>query len=82
MTATGDQRHKTYCWNYGGGGGWDEVDSRLVNCTNDTTVVVDVSSPSPYISSTGEVRIYFRCGDNGKTTFDHYIDLVKITASE
>jgi hypothetical protein len=45
-------------------------------------VVVNVASPADYISATGEVRVYFRCGDNGKDVFDHYIDLVKITASE
>ena len=74
------QRQRTHVWNYSSGG-WDEIENQLYDVTSDTTVVVNVPSPANYISG-GEVRVMLRCGDNGKTTFDHYIDLVKITAAQ
>jgi len=78
---TTDRRQRTRLYNFINTG-WDEVDNRLVNCTVDTTVVVDVPSPSPYISATGEVRVKLLCGDNGSDAFSHHVDLVKITAAE
>lgn len=77
---TTDRRQRTRLYNFTNAG-WDEVDNRLVNCTVDTTVVVDVASPSPYISAAGEVRVKLLCGDNGSDAFSHYVDLVKITAA-
>lgn len=76
---TSGQRQRTILWNYSSGS-WDEIENQIYDVTSDTTVVVTVPSPQNYISG-GEVRVMLRCGDNGKVVFDHYIDLVKITAS-
>ena len=77
---TGQLRQRTRLYNFGSGG-WVEVDNRMVTVSSDTTVVVNITNPAPYISGTGEVRAKILCGDNGKTAFDNYIDLVKITAA-
>jgi len=61
---------------------WVEVDVRDITSTEDVTTVVPVSNPSPYVSGTGEVRVYSGMGERLNTTqWTHYIDLVKITAA-
>jgi PKD repeat protein len=59
----------------------DEVDERTITSTSDTTYVVPVSSPAPYISATGEVQVYIRTGNISKSGWTHYIDFLKITAA-
>ena len=81
ISITSEERQRTLLWNYSSSG-WQEVDNQLLNMsTSDTTVVVNVPSPTNYISG-GQVRVMLRCGDHAGTVFDHSIDLVKITASE
>ncbi|MBN1461539.1 MAG: hypothetical protein JXA57_18575, partial [Armatimonadetes bacterium] len=60
---------------------WVDVDLRNVTATSDTTVVITVTDPAPYISATGEVLIKVWMGGAGKTVWNHHIDFVKITAS-
>ncbi len=74
------QRHRTWLWNWNTNG-WEEVDNQLVDCSQDNTTVVNVTSPAPYLSPGGEVHARIWCGDTGKTAFSHYIDLIKVTAA-
>ncbi len=80
ISVASDQRQKTRLWNFASGG-WDQVDDRVISMTtSDTSTVVDVPSPANYISS-GQVRVWLRCGDHQSILFDQYDDLVKITAA-
>jgi PKD repeat protein len=80
ISATSDERQKTRLYNFSSGG-WDEVDNRVLSMNStDQTVVVTVPSPANYISS-GQVRVWLRCGDHTSTVFDQSVDLVKITAA-
>ncbi len=81
ISVAGDQRQKTRLWNFVSGS-WDQVDDRIIPMTaSDTTTVVDVPNPANYISS-GQVRVWLRCGDHQSIVFDQHDDLVKITAAE
>ncbi len=74
------QRQTIYVYNFTTSQ-WDDVDVTDLTSTTDTTTVVPVSSPSPYLSGTGQVQVYIRTGDRANTPWTHYIDLVKITAA-
>jgi hypothetical protein len=74
------QRQRIWLWNFTTSQ-WVEEDVRDIESTSDVTTVIPVSSPSPYLSGTGEVRVRIRQGERLNTTqWTHYIDLVKITA--
>jgi len=73
-------RQRTNLWNYSTSI-WDQIDERNLTTTSDTTAVISVSSPAPYISPSGEVIVYVRTGDIAKSSWQHYVDLVKITAA-
>jgi len=75
------QRQRIWLYNFSTSA-WVEVDVRDVTTTTDETTVVGVSSPSPYLSASGEVRVKIRQGErNNATQWTHHIDLVKITAA-
>jgi PKD repeat protein len=56
------------------------LDDRNLTSTSDTTTVVNVSSPAPYLSA-GQVQVYVRTGDLSGTSWTHSIDFLKITAA-
>jgi PKD repeat protein len=75
------QRQRIWLYNFSTSQ-WVEVDVRDVTTTTDETTVVGVSSPSPYRSASGEVRVKIRQGERiNNPQWTHYIDLVKITAA-
>ncbi|MEW6212237.1 MAG: PKD domain-containing protein [Acidobacteriota bacterium] len=62
-------------------GQWDTLDDRRITSKSDQTVLIDVSNPALYISSSGQVRVRLRSGDVTASRWKHSIDLVKITAA-
>jgi PKD repeat protein len=74
------QRQRIWLWNFTTSQ-WVEEDVRDITSTSDETTVLPISSPSPYLSGSSEVRLRIRQGERLNTTqWTHYIDLVKITA--
>ena len=75
------QRQRILLWNFNTSQ-FVEEDVRDVNSTSDVTTVLPISSPSPYLSGSGEVRVRMRQGERlTKDQWNHFIDLVKITAA-
>ena len=62
-------------------GSFDQVDARSITTTTDTTTVLNIANPAPYLSATGEVRVLVRTGDVTRTAWTCYTDYVKITAA-
>ncbi|UCC67955.1 MAG: PKD domain-containing protein [Armatimonadota bacterium] len=74
------QRERIRVWDFSAEAWTGVVGDNWLNTTSDQTTVTVVPSPADYISPTGEVRIRIRTGDAGGDVWDHFIDLVKITA--
>ncbi len=62
-------------------GQWDTLDDRQITSKGDQTVTINVSNPSRYISSSGQVLVRVRSGDVTTSGWKHSIDLVRITAA-
>jgi parallel beta-helix repeat protein len=60
---------------------WDTLDDRQITSRSEQTATINVSTPSLYISSSGQVLVRLRSGDATTSGWKHSIDLVKITAA-
>ena len=74
------QRQRIYLWDYTTNNWSGVLSDIMLTSTSDQTSVVPISSPSPYRSSGGQVKMRVRTGDQTASAWDHYIDLIKITA--
>ncbi len=75
------QRQRTYLYSFSSSNWSSAIGDHMLNSTSDTTTVTAVPSPSQYLSGTGEVRVKIVTGHKIRDAWDHYIDLVKITAA-
>ena len=73
------QAQWVYLWN---GSSWAGPLSTIsLTSTSDQTTVIPISDPGQYLYGTGQVKMRVRTGNLDRTEWDHYIDLVKITAA-
>ena len=76
------QRQRVRVWDYTSGNWSGDVGDDTLNSTSDQTTVTPVPDPADYIDpATGEVKLRVRTGDKTRDAWDHYIDMVKITAA-
>jgi len=74
------QRQRPSLYNFSTGK-WIRIDDRDLYSLNDETTLIEVADPQPYLSPTGQVWLSVRTGDRQRDPWDHYIDLVKISAA-
>ena len=72
------QRQRVFLFNFSAGV-WELVDERTLGST-EAIIAFDVSNPSRYLSSSGQIRLRIRTGDSeAGSRWKHFVDLVKIT---
>jgi len=74
------QRQRIYLWDYTTNNWSSVLSDTMLTSTSDQTSVIPISNPANYRSSTGQVKMRVRTGDQTASAWDHYIDLIKITA--
>ena len=74
------QRQRVYLYNYSTSSWSGVLSDVMLTSTSDQTTTIPISNPSIYRSSGGQVQMRVRTGDQTSSVWDHYIDLVKITA--
>ena len=77
--STGTQTQTVYVYNYSTSA-WDSYSTSALT-TSDTTVSNSVTNPGNYISG-GTVEVRVQVGPQKSSSYDHYADLVKITAAQ
>jgi len=79
-SGSSSEPQKFYLWNYSTSG-WTQVGTQTMLTGSDTTEVVDnIANPGNYISS-GTVKLRVQTGGWNFSQYNHYMDLVKITAT-
>jgi hypothetical protein len=74
------QRQRLYVWSFVTSGWGSALGDDMLNTTSDQTAVTNIASPSEYLGPGGEVRVRVVTGDKTRDAWDHFIDMVKITA--
>jgi len=81
LGSVGYQYRFVDCWNYSTSQ-WVQINRiRITTAGADVTNTTPVTSPSPYLSATGQVRVRMRYGEVNNETWTLSVDLMKITAT-
>ncbi len=75
------QRQRIHAYNFTTSQWSGAIGDNMLNSTTDQTTMTVVPDPSLYLSGTGEVRVKIVTGHKIRDAWDHYIDLIRISAT-